>query len=174
MRSKPFAIAAFAVVLTAGIISLAQGQNNGGTGTAKAPSIRGTYMLVSRDLAGGGTLKPPSIVGMMTYTEKYRNFNVAWSDSAGKHTSISYVAEYSLSDKEYTEKSLYYCINDEITGGGLKYDFGNASGTAPVTIDGAQIKAKFPLNNEPEVVFEGSKLTATRAGAFVDHWEKVR
>ncbi|MBI3873005.1 MAG: hypothetical protein HY304_08035 [candidate division Zixibacteria bacterium] len=174
MRKKPVGLVVIVAALVAGAVSLAPGQDKAGTAAVKTPNIQGTYMLVSRDLPNGAVQKPPAIVGMVTYTEKYRNFNVAWSDSAGKHVSISYVAEYTLTDKEYVEKNLYFCMNDEITGTGLKYDFTQANGKAPVTTDGSKLKIKLPLHDEPEIVFEGSKLTATRPGVFVDHWEKVR
>ena len=63
--------------------------------------------------------------------------------------------------------------NDEINGAGLKYDFSGKSGKAPVKWDGSRLEVKLPLFNEPTIVVEGNKLTATRAGEFVDHWEKA-
>jgi len=56
---------------------------------------------------------------------------------------------------------------------GIKYDHEMASGKSPITMDGAKIQCKFPLHDEPNVVFDGASLTASRAGAFVDHWKKT-
>jgi hypothetical protein len=33
---------------------------------------------------------------------------------------------------------------------------------------------KLPLHDEPKVTFEKDGFTATRPGAFVDHWSKVK
>jgi hypothetical protein len=139
---------------------------------AKAPSIQGTWKLISRDLPDGTKLKHPEIVGLLTFSEKFRNFNVSWQNASGKHFSMSLISEYKLTDKEYSEKNLYRLTNDEINGAGLQYDSGK-SGKSPVKWDGSRLEIKLPLFNEPVVVFEGSKFTATRAGEFTDYWEKV-
>ena len=47
------------------------------------------------------------------------------------------------------------------------------AGTELTKIDGDKISFKLPLHDEPEVVFDKDGLTATRAGAFVDHWKMV-
>jgi hypothetical protein len=39
---------------------------------------------------------------------------------------------------------------------------------------GSRIEFQLPLHDEPYVVFEGDKFTVTRAGAFVDHREKIK
>lgn len=174
MRRKPIGIPVIAAVLLACAASPVLGQDDESTSAAKTLDIQGTYILVSRDLPDGTSQKPPDVVGMMTLTGKYRNFNVAWSDSAGKRMSISYIAEYQLTDTVYSEKSLYFFMNDEITGSGVKYDFSQPTGKAAVKREGGKIVIKLPLYDEPEVVFEKDKLTASRPGAFVDHWEKVR
>lgn len=140
----------------------------------KAPSIDGTYRFVSRDLPDGTKQQPPDVVGLITFSHGYRNFNVYWHDAQGKRFSISYIASYTFTGKEYSEKSLYNMVNDEIGGKGLSYDLTGPSGKAPVTVDGARISFQFPNYGEPAVVFEGGTLTATRPGVFVDHWVRVK
>jgi hypothetical protein len=44
---------------------------------ADGPSIQGTYLLESRELASGAIQAPPTIAGMVTYTKHYRNINVS-------------------------------------------------------------------------------------------------
>lgn len=135
--------------------------------------MEGTYRLVSRDLADGTALTPPAIQGMLTYTEEYRNFNIYWTGPDGKRFSIAYVAEYELTEDTYTETSIYHMVNDEIGGAGLTYHLSPETGSAPVTRGEGTISMKLPLWDEPSVVFDSDGLTATREGAFVDHWERV-
>jgi hypothetical protein len=141
---------------------------------APGPSIEGTYTLVSRHLPNGTKQVPPDILGLLTYTKEYRNFNVYWKDAGGKAFSISAMATYTLTDKEYTEKTLYYLVNDEVGGKGVSYDLSRPLGTGPVSVKERRIEIQLPLHGEPAVVFEGDTLTATRKDAFVDHWEKVK
>jgi hypothetical protein len=136
------------------------------------PSIAGTYELTSRDLPDGKQVLPPDLIGMVTFTKDRRNFNVYWQDN-GKPVSISAVSRYTLSDKEYTEDNVYYMMNDAPAGKGLSYDTAHASARAPVTVTGDKIQFTLPLHGEPEVVFDKNGFTATRKGAFVDHWKKI-
>jgi hypothetical protein len=138
-----------------------------------ALSIKGTYRLVSRDLPDGTKQVPPNIVGLITFTTKYRNFNIYWKDASGKAMSISNIATYQLTDKEYRETNVYYLTNDEIGGKGLSYDLSATSGASPVAMKGTRIAMQLPLHDEPKVVFEGNRMTATREGAFVDHWVRA-
>ena len=43
------------------------------TASAQAPSIEGTYQLISRKLPDGTMLSPPEIMGLFTYTEEPQN-----------------------------------------------------------------------------------------------------
>jgi len=56
----------------------------------------------------------------------------------------------------------------------VSYDLSSSTGTSPVSITERRIEFQLPLHGEPSVVFEGDKFTATRKGAFVDHWERVK
>ena len=141
---------------------------------AQTPSLEGTYRLVSRELPNGAKQGPPDVLGLLTYTKEYRNFNVYWKDASGKSFSVSYIATYKLTDKEYSEKSIYRFVNDEIGGKGMSYDLSGPTGTSPISIKERRIEFQLPLYGEPSIVFEGDKFTATRKDVFVDHWEKVK
>jgi hypothetical protein len=145
----------------------------GAIANPNAPTIRGTYRLVSRDQADGTKQVPPDIVGLITFTGKYRNFNIYWKGANGKPVSISNIATYQLTAKEYRETNIYYAVNDEAGGKGISYDLSATSGSSPASIKSTRVKVKLPLHDEPTVVFEGGKLTATKEGAFVDHWVRV-
>src|SRR5256885_17247808 len=95
-----------------------------GQAAAEAPSIEGTYKLVSRELPNGTKQGPPDVLGLITYTKEYRNFNVYVKDATGTSFSISSISTYKLTDKEYSEKNIYYMVNDE---GGGKGEIGRAS-----------------------------------------------
>ena len=136
------------------------------------PSIEGSYILDYRELPDGTKLRPPQVIGMITFTRDHRNFNVYWQDK-GKTTSIGVVSKYSLTDKEYAEENIYGAMNDESSGKAPTYDTTATRGTSPVTVKGDKIEFNLPLRGEPAVVFDKSGMTATRAGAFVDHWKKL-
>src|SRR5262245_51964437 len=65
-----------------------------GPAFAQAPSIEGTYRLVSRTSKDGTVLTPPEVIGLLTYTKEYRQFNIVSKDAEGKRTSRSIVATY--------------------------------------------------------------------------------
>lgn len=135
--------------------------------------LEGTYRLVYRELPDGTRQSEPDVIGFMTYSKEFRNLNVHWKDAEGNSFSISYVASYKLTDEEYSEKSIYYMVNDEIGGKDLRYDFSGLSGTSPVSIRSGRMEFCLPLHDEPCVIFQGDKFTASKPGVFVDHWEKV-
>ncbi len=140
---------------------------------AKAPSIEGNYKLLSRKLPDGKMQGSPDVMGLLTYTKNYRNFNVIWKDAKGKFFSISLVSTYKLTATEYRETSLFYIRSDQIGGKETVYGLTGLSGTSPVTAKNGSVEFKLPLFKEPSVVFKGNKFTATTSD-FVDTWEKVQ
>ena len=52
--------------------------------SAQVPSLEGTYQFVAEKLPDGTVIKPPDIMGLMTYTKTHRNFNIVIKD-AGAH-----------------------------------------------------------------------------------------
>lgn len=143
-----------------------------------APSIEGTYELVSRDLPNGSKQIPPNVFGMLTYTKHYRNFNVFWKEPDGKPVSISYVAKYRLTSKEYQETPIYW-MSHNLGDAGVSYQIPAGKGQAkPVTTKGQRIAFQAP-DEPPVLVFDKYGLTATAKDAggkmiFVDHWKRVR
>jgi hypothetical protein len=139
---------------------------------AQAPSIEGTYQLVSRKLPDGTMQNPPDIMGLLTYTKSHRNFNIIWKDAQRKFFSYSLVSTYKLTPTEYSETILFSILNDQIGGKDIVYDLSRPAQTAPVKVEGGRLQFKLPFD-PPAVVFEGGKMTATAEGRFVDVWEKV-
>lgn len=172
MRAKLAAGSLSAIVLSA-IFVLSAGRPTANE-APYPPSIEGTYKLVSRELPDGTKQVPPEILGLLTYTKEHRNFNVYWTDAVGKRFSISAISAYKLTETEYSETNLLYVVNDEIGGSGAEYDLSSQTGTSPVSWKDGRLEFDLPLHGEPRVTFAGDKMTATREGEFIDHWERVR
>jgi hypothetical protein len=135
------------------------------------PSIEGTYKLVSRTMADGKTITPPQIEGLFTYTKTHRNFNLVGEDAMGKFSG-SLGATYTLTANEYTQTQIFYTGNDSADRKKIVYEGAKETQKAPVKMDNGRIEFKLP-DPEPTLVFEGSKMTATAPGEFVDVWEKL-
>jgi hypothetical protein len=140
---------------------------------SSAPSIEGTYRLVSRQFRDGTTLKPPEVMGLFTYTKTHRNFNIVRKDATGKFSSRAMVSTYTLTPTEYRETLLFSIVTDQIGGKDIVYDLSDQTRSAPVTVDGGRLQFTLPF--EPRaLVFEGKNMTATAAdNTNVDTWEKV-
>jgi hypothetical protein len=147
--------------------------SSGHQSAAASPEIKGTYKLVSRQLPDGTILKPPQIMGLFTYTETHRNFNIVGQDATGKFFgSIS--ATYTLTPTEYNQTQLFNVSNDPSDRTKVVYDLAEKKSSAPVKMESGRVE--FKPEGEPTLVFEGTKLTATQRGqqdSFVDMWEKV-
>ena len=139
-------------------------------GETPQPSVEGTYRLVSRELPNGTILREPDVIGLFTYTKTRRNFNVAVKDDAGQ-TFGSRVSEYRLTPTEYSEMNVFAVANDEENRDRVVYTRTEATKSVPVKFEGNRIE--FQPEGEPVAVFEGTKLTATMEGEFIDVWEKV-
>ena len=147
--------------------------------SAQAPSIEGTYKLISRKLPDGTIQRPPEVMGLLTFTKSHRNFNVLWKDATGKFYSTSVVSTYKLTATEYSETLLFSIVNDQIGGKEIVYNLSGQTRSAPVTMEGGRIQCKFPERRDlwpgrPTEVYEGDKMTATFEGRFVAVWEKVQ
>ena len=138
---------------------------------SSAPSIAGTYRLVSRQFPDGTMLKPPDIMGLQTYTKTHRHLNTIRKDATGKFASFSIVSTYTLTATAYTETLLFSLRTDQPGGKDPVYDLSGQTRSSPVTVDGGRIQFKAPFE-PPLFVFEGHTLTATLDGR-VDVWEKV-
>lgn len=140
--------------------------------SAQAPSVEGTYQLISRKLPDGTVLKPPDIMGLQTYTKSHRSFNIVLKDATGKFSSRSAVSTYKLTATEYSQTLLFSIVHDQMGGKEIVYDLSGKTQSVPVTMEGGRIQFKSPFT-PPTMVFEGNKITATAEGGFVDVWEKV-
>lgn len=142
-----------------------------------APSIEGTYQLVSRELPDGTVQHPPLLKGMITFTKDFRNFSIVWKDDEGKYYSECYVARYKLTDKEYEETSEYLIVDDQIRAKGITYDLSTNTVRSPVSVNGKRVGFAMPQRFEKAlsvtVEFEGTKMKATGKDLFTDYWEKV-
>lgn len=136
---------------------------------AAGPSIQGTYRLAYRELPDGTRVSPPKIDGLITFTAEYRNFNLMWEDADGALWTIGSMSRYSLSETEYTEELIFRVSS---SGGEMMIQRAGETGASPVTLEDGELSFTMPLD-EPDVVFLGDRLTATREGEFVDYWERV-
>ena len=142
----------------------------GAKSNAGPPKIKGTYILEYRIMADGKKVTSPDVVGMMTFSDDYRNMNVYWMND-GKPASISLVAKYKLSEKEYTEDCMFYSAN--IDAKGMTYDTTALHGASPVTMKDGGPQFKFPNHGEPSGTFTKDGMVATRPEVFTDHWKKI-
>src|SRR5262249_22926137 len=140
---------------------------------AASPDIKGTYKLVSRQLPDGTILKPPQIMGLLNYTETHRNINIVGQDATGKFFH-SIAATYTLTPTEYNQTQLFNVSNTGSDRTKVVYDVAEKKTSVQVKMESGGIE--FKPEGEPTLVFEGTKLTATRRGqqnSFVDIWEKA-
>lgn len=133
---------------------------------AQAPSIEGTYRLVSRTLRDGTVVKPPDVMGLQTYTKSYRNFNILSKDAEGQFMSRSIVATYSLTPTEYIETILFHIL---VRGQEIRREVSTPPQRSSVTVDAGLIRFR---TEQRVTVYEGNRFTAT-SPASVDVWEKV-
>lgn len=139
-------------------------------GETSQPSIEGTYRLVSRELADGTKFQAPDVMGLFTYTKTQRNFNIAARDEKGP-TFNAHTAEYRLTPTDYSETSVLTVASDDTDRDRFKVMRTESTKSVPVKVEGDRIELQ--PQGEPVLVFEGTKLTATMEGEFVDVWEKV-
>ena len=164
-------VATLALASSAAILCAGMGFGFGASNASKSgPKIEGTYMLEYRETSDGKKIVAPEIVGMLSYSKTTRNFNVYWM-SGGKPSSISMVAKYTLSEKEYTEDCMYYSEN--MDGKGITYNTAATHGVSPVTMKDGEIQFTPALHGEPMLSISKNGMIATRTGSFTDHWKKI-
>ena len=148
--------------------------------SAQTPSIEGTYRLVSRTLPDGTVLRPPDIIGLLTYTKDHRNFHYFWKDATGKCGVVFLLATYTLTAAHYSETQsgtvpIYnYPVNDLIGPNDIATRsalLGGFTNNTPVKMEGGRIQFK-SLFRPFSQVFEGNKMTTTYDG-IAEVWEKV-
>lgn len=142
------------------------------SGIAQAQEIEGTWRLVMRKLPDGKTQVPPMILGAYTAHNGLQNLNVFWRTPEGKPASFSRISTYKMSASDYTETLLFTAMNDG-SDKPTTYNLTGSTESTPVAREGGRLAFKLPFD-EPSLVFEGDKFTATAGGEFVDYWERVR
>ncbi len=139
---------------------------------AAEPSIVGSYVLVKRVLAGGKAMTPPAVAGMMTFTKEYRNFNVSWTNPDGTPSSLSILAKYTLSGKEYCQTPLTWVMNNIGKPGLVTQAPKEAAGCVAIKVENGKIT--IPFGGEPPIAhFDRNGMTAEAKGIFTDHWTKI-
>jgi hypothetical protein len=139
--------------------------------SAQASIIEGTYKLVSRTLPDGTVLYPPDVIGLLTVMDGYRTVNIFWKDADGKPVVLSHGTSYTMTATDFTETNLFLHA-ENFNGEAMINDFSNQTGTSPMKVKGERVEFKWPLD-DPLIVIEGNKKTATIEGALVDLWERV-
>ena len=144
--------------------------------TSNSISIEGTYKFISRKMHDGTEVKPPKIMGMLTFTKDYRNFNITEIVSNGKRLFHSTVSKYKLTDKEYISTNLYNAIFDESRVGSKNGGFffvTNQTDSTPVNIKDGKIILGDPFDNVI-LTFDKNKMEASAKGNFTDYWDRVK
>ena len=171
MKTYHAFVAILVLAIGGALLCVGMGFGFGASSSSSAgPNIEGTYMLEYRETAHGKRVMAPEIVGMLSYSKNVRNFNVYWM-MGGKQSSISMVAKYTLSDKEYIEDCMYYAEN--MDGKGITYNTAATHGVSPVTMKDGAISFTPALHGEPMIAISKSGLIATKTGVFTDHWKKL-
>jgi hypothetical protein len=140
-------------------------------GIAQAQELEGTWRLVMRKLPDGTTQAPPTVLGAYSGYKGLQNLNVFWRTPEGKPAFYSRISTYKMSGTEYTETLLAVAADDG-SGKPATYNLTGATESTPVTREGGRLAFKLPFD-EPSLVYEGDKFTATIEGQFVDYWERV-
>jgi hypothetical protein len=104
---------------------------------AQGPGVEGTYRLVSRTLPDGKVQSPPDVIGLMTYTKGYRNFNILSKDADGQLVSRSIVSTYTLTRTEYVETTLFHIL---VRGQDVRRELNTPPQRFDVTVDGGRIQ----------------------------------
>jgi hypothetical protein len=171
MKTTHAFVATLALAIGGALLCAGMGFGFGASNASKSgPNIEGTYILEYRETSDGKKIVAPEIVGMLSYSKTMRNFNF-YEMSGGKSSSISMVAKYTLSDKEYTEDCMYYSEN--LDGKGITYSTAAMHGVSPVTMKDGAIVFTPALHGEPMLAISKSGLIATKTGVFTDHWKKL-
>lgn len=133
----------------------------------------GSYRWVKRVLPGGGELKPPEIVGFMTFSKTHRSLNARWTGPAGEPVSLSLVSAYTVESGRYCETPLYWMQNN-LDAPGVAYDWPAAKAACSALGRDAS-GTSFDVPGE-QVRFRVSRdgIIGSSHGRFDDHWERVK
>ena len=137
-----------------------------------ADDMEGTWQLVMRQLPDGTIQRPPTVQGVFTVAKGIEQTIVSWPNAEGKQASLSQIDKFQLSETQVVATPVLI-IFDDGSGKAPVYILGGETKRSPVTQQNGRVSYQHPTH-PPFVVREGSKLTATVEGAFVDYWEKLK
>ncbi|MDM8552193.1 hypothetical protein QUF72_19060 [Desulfobacterales bacterium HSG2] len=138
---------------------------------ADAPSVQGTWKLVSRTLPDGSVLKEPDVIGFTTYTKDKRDVLFVVKGDDGNYGGLIIRSKYSLTEKAYTEENLAFLKNF----GAKTIEVPLKKGTSPVTVKGGRIGFALPTAGNSPVVVEGDSMTVGVKGKEpFDVYKKVK
>ena len=172
---KPTVFLAVAV----GLLGCSQQADEGGQSTVEAVEaenpIAGSYRLTARDLPDGTRLEPPDIFGFMTYIDDVRHFHLSGVGPDGEPFSVSFVANYELTDGSYSETTMLEVTHNSPPGSGVVYNPGPNSFSVSLTQNNGPSSVAFrDSESGPLLTFTSEGMTAEQSGEFVDHWIRVR
>lgn len=140
---------------------------------AQQSAAEGPWRLMSRKLPDGTSVTPPTVMGVGSWSNGYRNLNVLWKDPDGAAFSYSVVSTYKFTAAEYTETLTYTVLNNPTTGKAAVVNLSGETKSAPIKATDRRVELKLPFDL-PAIVVEGDTQIATAEGAFVDYWERVK
>src|SRR5438477_295037 len=88
---------------------------------AGVTEIDGSYELVRRVMADGTVISPPAMVALYDLHGGRSNFNLFARDKAGKLSSESTIARYTLDARKYCEWMIY-TTRDNLDGPGFTHE----------------------------------------------------
>lgn len=138
---------------------------------ADAPSVQGTWKLVSRTLPDGSVVKEPDVIGFTTYTADKRDVLFAVKGNDGNYGGLIIQSKYSLTEKAYTEENLAFLKNF----GAKTIVVPLKKGTSRVTVKDGRIEFALPTAGNSPVVVEGDTMTVGVKGKDpFDVYKKVK
>ncbi len=134
---------------------------------------QGSWRLVKRQLADGTVLTAPDVGGMASRGPNgWGHHSVFWKTPDGKSASISAVISYEYGSSEVTAIRHFGAFDDG-SGKPVVYATPEETKRVPLKREGAKISFQSPFD-PPFIVIDGSSMTATLEGVFVDYWEQVK
>jgi hypothetical protein len=143
-------------------------------GKQASPSdIAGSYELVKRVMSDGKEIHPPAIGALYSLIGGRGNLNLFLKQKDGKLASESTISRYTLTADEYCEWIVFTSRVDLDEPGVINKAPAVTNHCSPITQkDGRIIFA--PAGEGVTLSFDKTGFTATIAGQFVDHWERLR
>ena len=175
MSNRLFTASVGAGLLLAGLTGLIWvATSNTAAAAANPPDIGGTYELTKRVLSNGTELRPPAIVGLYGMDHGHGNFNLFVKGKDGTLASESTISRYTLTATEYCEWIVYTTRNNLDKPGVTNEAPPVSNHCSRVTQKNGRTVFEPPGEGGVVTSFGENGFTATLAGDFVDHWQRIR